>query len=65
MTLVEMFESNSSNVTGCEAEVLLAGVLVCGFTDFPLGCMGIPCFHGNMLFGLNLAAGKFFSLHFE
>lgn len=37
--------------------------LVCGFTDFPLGRRSVLCFHGNMLFGLDLAAGKFFGLH--
>lgn len=41
------------------------GFLVCGFTNFPLGHISVLCFYGNMLFGLVLAAGKFFSLHFD
>lgn len=40
-------------------------VLVCGFADFPLGRLSVLRFHGNKLFGLDLAAGKFFSLHFD
>lgn len=32
--------------------------LVCGFTDSPPGHISIPCFHGNVLFGWDLAAGK-------
>lgn len=41
------------------------GILVCGFTNFPLGLISVLRFYGNMLFGLDLAAGKFFSLHFD
>lgn len=36
--------------------------LVCGFTDSPPGHISILCFHGNVLFGWDWAAGKFFSL---
>lgn len=36
---------------------------VCGFTDSPPGHMSILCFYGNVPFGWDLAAGKFFSLH--